>query len=139
MKAARQRRLFLFVDTKEAKRKFWAQRSGAAQRGIAWELTFEQWLEWWGDDLSRRGPGHDQLQMQRAGDVGPYALDNIRKGYPRDNSHTMSKNLRTRAGIRAAERLRERAEVVRWEPEDEMTELDEMRRELGYTSSNVFD
>lgn len=67
---------------------FCNQRSNAARRGIEWCLTFEEWYEWWGDDIDKRGSGHGSLQMQRTADSGPYALWNIRKGYPRDNSHT---------------------------------------------------
>lgn len=70
---------------------FYAQRSGAKRRGIGWELTFDQWLTWWGEDIHRRGNGHGDLQMQRIADAGPYALDNIRKGYPRDNGKTRAR------------------------------------------------
>jgi hypothetical protein len=64
------------------------QRNNALARGIEWELTFEEWLAWWGDDLVRRGSGHDKLQMQRIADSGSYSLGNIRKGYPKDNART---------------------------------------------------
>ena len=76
------------------KRAYLAQKHGAAQRGIGWELTYEEWREWWGDDIHRRGTGHDQLQMQRYADAGPYALWNIKKGCPRDNMRTAGKGRR---------------------------------------------
>ena len=66
-------------------REFLRQRSGAKQRGIGWNLTYEQWIEWWGDDIARRGQGYNQLQMQRPADSGPYEIGNIRKGTPREN------------------------------------------------------
>jgi hypothetical protein len=68
--------------------KFQQQRANARYRGIEWELTFKEWVDWWGDDYARRGVRADQLCMQRVADVGPYSLDNIRKGHPRDNIKT---------------------------------------------------
>lgn len=70
---------------------FHNQKSSAKRRGIGWELTFEQWVKWWGDDIDRRGGGHDSLQMQRIANSGPYSLDNIRKGFPMDNSRTWAR------------------------------------------------
>jgi hypothetical protein len=63
-------------------------------------FSFEEWLEWWGDDLDRRGTGHDQLQMQRIGDQGPYAPGNVRKGYPMDNRKTAGQAERVRNGTK---------------------------------------
>lgn len=91
---------------------FYQQRSGAKRRGIEWLLTFDEWLAWWGDDLSKRGGGHDKLQMQRFGDSGPYALGNIKKGYPADNSKTVRivrQNKRTAALGKAREAALDRA------------------------------
>lgn len=51
----------------------------AKARGIGWEITYEEWLVWWGDDLPRRGKRRDDLCMCREGDAGPYRLDNIYK------------------------------------------------------------
>lgn len=89
------------MDFVEARRKFASQKAHAADRGIDWQLTFHEWYEWWGDDLDRRGAGHDELQMQRAGDKGPYALWNIRKGFPRDNAVTAGKNKRHLNSVKA--------------------------------------
>ena len=71
--------------------KFLSQRSGARSRRIEWCLTFEEWLAWWGDDIGRRGRGKNNLQMQRLGDTGPYALGNIVKGTPKENTATANK------------------------------------------------
>lgn len=67
---------------------FQAQRHQAKVRGIDWQLTFDEWLTWWGEDVERRGRGPADLQMQRFADAGPYALDNIKKGTPMQNSRT---------------------------------------------------
>lgn len=76
------------MDIQEAKHKFDVQRGNAKRRGIEWKFTFEQWLEWWGDDIDRRGVGPDDLQMQRYHDKGPYSPENVRKGVPKDNAKT---------------------------------------------------
>ena len=31
------------------------QRYHAKLRNIDWELSFEDWMNWWGDDLEKRG------------------------------------------------------------------------------------
>lgn len=78
------------MDKEEAEKKYHQQRRGAKGRGIAWEITFAEWLEWWGDDLDRRGRRFGQLSMQRIADSGPYRLDNIRKGRHARNAKTRS-------------------------------------------------
>ena len=59
--------------------KFNIQKYHAELRGIAWQLTFEEWLNWWGDDITKRGSMSDNLCMCRYGDKGPYSIDNIYK------------------------------------------------------------
>lgn len=63
-----------------------AQMDMAAKRGIVWQFTFESWLTWWGDDLGRRGPGADELNMARYGDAGPYSPANCYKATRRENT-----------------------------------------------------
>lgn len=87
------------MDTALAKKRYHSQRNGAKKRGIEWRLTFREWLDWWGEDLDRRGSGRDQLQMQRKLDSGPYALGNIVKGVPRQNVRTWQT---VRRNVRAA-------------------------------------
>jgi hypothetical protein len=59
--------------------RFWQQKGGAKKRGIEWHFTFEEWVEWWGEDFERRGSGKGKLVMARFGDTGPYHPDNVRK------------------------------------------------------------
>jgi hypothetical protein len=67
---------------------FYAQKSNAKKRGIEWQFTFEEWIAFWGDDINKRGTGHDRLCMQRFHDKGPYHPLNVKKGYARDNRKT---------------------------------------------------
>ena len=67
------------------KGQFVSQRERAKQRGVEWRLSFEEWLAWWGDDISKRGKEPHELCMSRKGDTGAYALGNIEKKTNKDN------------------------------------------------------
>lgn len=63
----------------QAKQKFRNQKYKAQQRGIDWQLTFDQWYKWWQDTghWHQRGITAGKYVMSRYGDQGPYSLDNI--------------------------------------------------------------
>ena len=63
----------------DKKSKYYKQKSMAGKRGIEWNLTFDQWNDWWGDDYYNRGITNGKLVMARHGDVGAYELSNIKK------------------------------------------------------------
>ncbi|MEE8323507.1 MAG: hypothetical protein V3R57_07790, partial [Candidatus Bathyarchaeia archaeon] len=68
------------------------QKQGAKRRGIEFLLSFDEWLDWWGDDVTRRGRKRTSLQMCRYDDTGPYALWNIYKATQDENhNHSRSK------------------------------------------------
>src|SRR5215471_15386779 len=56
------------------------QRSGARYRGIAFLLTFDEWMSIWQESghWERRGGGRNDYCMARFGDNGPYAADNVK-------------------------------------------------------------
>ena len=71
---------------KNPKRYAWlGQRNTSKQRGVEFNLTFEQWRDWWGDDFDNRGRKMLQLCMCRYGDTGPYELGNIYKATNAEN------------------------------------------------------
>lgn len=112
------------MDLKTARSRYHAQKQNAKRRGIAWDLTFQLWLDWWGADLDNRGPKPWNLQMQRPADQGPYALWNIRKGHPKDNGRTYSaahQNRKAEALARAHQEALDAApvEADEFEPTDE--------------------
>ena len=80
--------------------RFCAQKLNAQRRGIEFKLTFQEWLDWWGEDLHLRGSKPWQLQMQRMHDKGAYEIGNIVKGNP-------AKNARTAANVRRSSRQQE--------------------------------
>lgn len=76
------------LDIEEYRAAYNCQRGNAKRRGIDFRLTFQEWTNFWGVDIERRGNGQCNLQMQRVADVGAYELSNIRKGTPKQNSAT---------------------------------------------------
>ena len=58
---------------------FKQQARQAKQRGIGWQLTFDEWLSIWNESghLHERGNKRGQYVMGRTGDIGPYAAGNV--------------------------------------------------------------
>lgn len=54
-----------------------AQRGNANYRGIEWNMSFPEWVGFWGDKFNQRGKEIGKLVMCRSGDVGPYELGNV--------------------------------------------------------------
>jgi hypothetical protein len=55
------------------------QMDRAERRGIAFEMSPDEWWSWWQRDgrWQQRGVGRDRLCMARVGDAGPYAIGNV--------------------------------------------------------------
>lgn len=125
------------MDRSSARQKYASQKSRAKQHGIGWELTFDQWLAWWGSDLARRGSGPNSLQMQRPADTGPYALGNIRKGTPRDNMKTAANMKRLRATMKAKADLEAARDASEPSPSEDWLDEDEqeLQQMFGVRSS----
>jgi hypothetical protein len=65
--------------TRSSPRDRYAQhRASARERGIAFDLTFEEWWEIWEPHFAKRGVSSGAMQMCRNGDVGAYAPGNVR-------------------------------------------------------------
>jgi len=60
--------------------KFQNQKKHAKVRGIGFLLSFNQWLLIWkrSGHLAERGRGKGKFVMARFGDVGPYAINNVK-------------------------------------------------------------
>lgn len=96
----------------DAARKFSLQGHAARQRGIEWELTFEEWWCIW----QKSGVWHlrgrssaESMVMARYEDKGPYAVGNVRiitvsknmKEAWKVNPEPMRRNLKRGKGITA--------------------------------------
>lgn len=66
------------MDEHQARAKYHAHKASAKSRGIDFDLTFDEWMEIWGDRLSLRGTRAGQLQMCRHRDEGGYTVGNVR-------------------------------------------------------------
>jgi len=64
---------------------FLEQRCNAKKRGISFEFEYDEWVEWWGSDINRRGCHAGDLVMARYGDTGPYHPSNVYKSDHSDN------------------------------------------------------
>ena len=60
------------------KTQYGQHKQNANRRKINFELTYEQWLEIWGDKISLRGVGRGKYCMARNNDQGPYSVDNVK-------------------------------------------------------------
>jgi NUMOD3 motif len=60
--------------------KYLTHKGNAKRRGIEFLLSFDEWSKIWHDSghLHERGQRKDQYVMARYGDVGPYAVDNVK-------------------------------------------------------------
>jgi hypothetical protein len=58
---------------------FKCQRQNAKHRGVAWEITFPEWVAVWdaSGKWAERGRKRGQYVMARYGDVGPYRVGNV--------------------------------------------------------------
>lgn len=68
------------------KNKYSVQKTHAKLRGIEWQFTLEEWINWWGDDIVNRGCRKGQLVMARRGDIGPYHPNNVYKATCGENA-----------------------------------------------------
>jgi hypothetical protein len=83
-----------------AKGKYSIQKRKAKRRGIAWELSFEEWWTIWeaSGKWSERGWGKDKYVMCRYGDIGAYSIDNV--FIDTNSNNTKSMNLSRDTGGR---------------------------------------
>ncbi len=53
-------------------------KSSAKQRGVEFDMTFDEWWQIWQSRFEQRGRQAGKMQMCRAGDVGAYRSGNVR-------------------------------------------------------------
>ena len=68
-----------WCEANKLKAAYTRQKSKAKSRGIGFHFTFDEWVEWWGDDIDRRGRKADSLVMARHDDAGDYEPGNVKK------------------------------------------------------------
>lgn len=75
------------IDTKEARKKYNAQKNNAKRRSIEFCITFEEWLQIWeaSGKWALRGRGANKYCMCRIGDTGAYSVENVFIGQGKHN------------------------------------------------------
>ena len=70
--------------------KYRHQKNGAIRRGIAFDMSFDEWKDIWDGKFHQRGRGSGQLGMLRTRDEGGYSVGNVRLGTPKENMQEMA-------------------------------------------------
>ena len=93
----------------KAKQKYRDQKRDARNRNIAFEISFDDWYQWWLlNGVDKQTQASTNLCMCRSNDVGPYNLNNIYLGTRSENtkegwthrSHAFKfKKIQTPAGV----------------------------------------
>ena len=80
------------------KQRYSEQKQAAKQRGIPFELTFDDWFTIWNRSgkWEQRGRGKGTYVMSRIGDVGPYAIGNVYINSQEQNASEGSSKVRTK-------------------------------------------
>jgi hypothetical protein len=75
------------MDLKLAKQRYTEQKKRARARSVEFILTFEEWVDIWQQSgkWDLRGRGNGKYVMSRYGDIGPYAVGNVKIVIHRDN------------------------------------------------------
>lgn len=77
-------------------RAYSSQKGNAKNRGIHWDMTFDEWWSIWNDYYHLRGVGTNGLVMARNGDVGPYSVSNVHLTTKLGNAQEHHRNPKTR-------------------------------------------
>lgn len=83
-------------DHTTPKARFQQHKRSAQQRGIEFELSFEQWWELWEPHWERRGQKSQDMCMCRKADQGGYTLGNVRIATNKENHQERALEYRTR-------------------------------------------
>lgn len=90
----------------------------AADRGLSFTLTFEEWWNLWKEHWPKRGLGALQMCMCRRADQGGYDLGNVRIATNKENHHERALEWKTKK-MQRPYRFREyrntiNSELVAW-------------------------
>ena len=82
-----QRKVKEFDPLREQRQKYDSHKRSAANRGVEFLLTFDEWWEIWEPHYENMGVGKGKMCMCRTLDAGPYAVGNVRIDYNVSNGH----------------------------------------------------
>jgi hypothetical protein len=85
------------AEMRVPRKKYSEHKSRAKRRGIAFEMTFQQWWAIWQDRYDDRGVLKHQLGMCRTRDEGGYSPGNVRLDTPKGNGADRSMVVRVKS------------------------------------------
>jgi len=90
---------------------FSTQKNHARSRLIEFNITFEEWIQWWKDNIGddwiyKRGRGAGKFHMARKNDEGPYELSNIICLTHEQNGHYKAISGKASSGEKHATRVK---------------------------------
>jgi hypothetical protein len=134
--------------------KYSVHKACAKRRGIAFELTFEEWFEIWevSGHFEKRGRSRHEYHMARHGDRGAYAVGNVkiitasqnikeikgkkgRKMPPRSAEHRR-KISEANTGKKASAKTRKKLSVMRKGVKMNLSAEERARRSVAITKLN---
>jgi hypothetical protein len=109
----------MVIDLKDADSKYLQIMRRARDRGVDWQMSFEEWMTVWLESghWLQRGKGRGRYNMSRINDTGPYAVDNVfiqlheenardgHKGKPKSPEH-LAAAVAARIGVKYSEQAR---------------------------------
>lgn len=66
-----------WVDANKKRKRWLDQRATSKKRGVDFNLSFEEYCEFWGDNFHKKGRRMTELCMGRYDDKGAYEVGNI--------------------------------------------------------------
>lgn len=123
---------------KKIKTAFCSHRTDAKRRNITFNLTFEEWLAIWEQSghLHERGTRKGQYCMARFGDVGSYAIDNVRIILHSENSSEMSQEYKKKPLLEETKRKISEAHKGMLHSEDAKIKMSLARRGKSLSESH---
>lgn len=131
------------------RKKFGVQKGDAKRRGVAFSLTFDEWLQIWevSGHLHERGHGRGKYVMARYGDRGGYALGNVKIVLFEENAREYRPTLdaKTRTGaahsgkivsVETRKKLSEKAKMRTYSPDTRAKLSASRKRTVVYARRN---
>jgi hypothetical protein len=105
--------------------KYSSNRNEAKRRGIAFKLSFEEWLDLWKDHIHERGPKRGQYVLCRKNDQGCYEVGNCYVARAQHNNSVRGyMDTRTNCSAYGNHIDQVRAAAKHWNPENPRADVD---------------
>jgi hypothetical protein len=72
--------------------KWQSKKNSSESKGIEFKISFEDWMLLWDKKIFDRGSDVHQYNICRITEPGPYTLENVYIGHPKDNARDRMRN-----------------------------------------------